>query len=416
MFKHYISQRHEALRAACSGIGKTAVIYPAAALAGTSGGMTALGIVFFLNEVFKATPAQIGYVAATWSVAYVAGCLLLRPISVRLLPRYSMLLATSLSFLALSALLLAESLAYVFVSYAVVGVTLSLFWPPMMGWLSTNIEGKELGRTMGRFNLCWSCGLIVSPLLTGWLAEMDPKLPVRVSALVYLANACLILGAIMTLSGLGRDDGAHSLERQPAVAENRQGSFLRFPCWLALFAGFAVIGVIANVFPLSAQHDLGLSKSTVGVLFFERCLASAVVLGVLGRTSFWHFRSTQTTAGPILLGLLMLSLTLARSLFMLAVIFPWIGLCTATIYTNSLFHGVAGSTRRAARMAAHESLISAGLISGAALGGRLYQSCGFVVTYLVCALLMLATALGQAMLLLRVRSRSIPLDVPDAKQ
>ena len=56
-----------------------------------------LGIVFFASEVYGATPAQVGILSATWSASYVVGCLFLRPLSSRMLPRYSMIAASGVS-------------------------------------------------------------------------------------------------------------------------------------------------------------------------------------------------------------------------------------------------------------------------------------------------------------------------------
>ena len=78
---HYISRRAQMARSFYSGIGKTAVIYPAAFLVTISVGMLLLAMVFYLQEKFGASDSQIGLCAGGWSLSYVIGCLFLRPLA-----------------------------------------------------------------------------------------------------------------------------------------------------------------------------------------------------------------------------------------------------------------------------------------------------------------------------------------------
>lgn len=357
-----------------------------------------LGIIFFADEVFGATRSQIGYLIATWSFGYSVGCFLLRPVFGRLLPRHSMLVATVFMFLSTSILPHVKSLAWVFVLYGFLGLTASLFWPPMMGWLSVNIEGAELSRTMGRFNLCWSAGAIIGPVLAGRLSEIDPRLPIYFGCALCLVTSFLILGAIMTLSGLGHDDHAHAEERM-VVNGNEGGTFLRFPAWLGVFTSYAVIGVIISVFPISGQRDLHISKSAVGILFFVRALISTIWLGIMGRTRFWHFRGKPMVISMLSFGLTMVWMAVARSVFLVGFLLALTGIFGAQNYANSLFHGVSGSTRRSLRMAVHESLLTAGLIFGSVSGGMIYQRYSTVMVYIFCSALLFASAAGQMILL-----------------
>jgi predicted MFS family arabinose efflux permease len=78
-------------------------------------------------------------------------------------------------------------------------------------------------------------------------------------------------------------------------------------------------------------------------------------------------------AGTLCLGTTLLWLAGAQRMGMVAGTLVFGGVFTALGYVNSLFHGAAGSSHRVARMAIHESLLSAGLCVGASLGGIVYQ-------------------------------------------
>ena len=396
----YISQRRQVLYALTSRMGKTALIYPAAFLAALGGTLMMLGIIFFARETFGATPTQIGVLSATWAVSYAFGCLFLRPLSQRMLPRYSMLAANSLLFGALTWMAMAPSLWHLYAAYAAGGAALAFFWPASAGWISTNVEGKALGRSIGWFNVAWSFGSMLGPLLTGWLSTLDPALPIRVAAIVYLVNAAMILGGIITLSRLGEDDEAHRLAREPVNGDER-GTPLRFPGWVGVFAGFFGAAVIFTIFPLSARQDLGLSKTVVGWLFMIRAATTALWMGVLPRSTAWHYRRWPMVAGTLLTAGLLVAMSGARSAVSAGILLAALGLMTAHNYTEGQFHGVAGAKQRATRMAIHEALVSAGIVFGSIFGGLVYDHGGFVVLYIATAALLLLAAGIQLTLMRR---------------
>jgi len=406
MVWQYISQRHQTLRTLCSGIGKTAVIYPAVFLAAIAGATVILGMVFFANDVLHATPAQIGYLAGTWAFSYVVGCLFLRPLTARLMPRHSMLLATMLLSLFTAAIFLTRSLVWSFVFYACFGLSLTFFWPPIMGWLSANVEGMALSRAMGWFNLSWSGGALLGPALAGWLSETDPCLALQFAAALYLLTTFLILGAILVLSSFRQDDGAH-LQQMVRPSGAPYGTFLRFPGWIGVFALFTLAGVILAVFPISAQQDLHVTKSTVGVILLARALMLSLTLGTMGRRRWWHFRGSQMVIGILISSALALVLAATGNILLAGTLVGLTGVLQAHGYTNALFHGVSGVRHRSMRTALHEALVCGGVIFGSATGGLLYGAFGMATVYLFCATLLVLAALAQLGFLIYARTHGL---------
>ena len=406
MVWRYVSQRHQTIRALCSGIGKTAVVYPAVFLSATAGSTVILGMVFFANDVLRASPAQIGMLAGTWSLSYVVGCLFLRPLAARLLPRHSMLLATVLLSLFTAAILLTQSIIGAFVFYSLFGLSLTFFWPPIMGWLSADVEGLELSRAMGWFNLSWSGGALLGPALAGWLSEIDPCLCLRFGALLYLLTSFLILGAILVLSSLGQDDGAHLEQRERRPGTGR-GTFLRIPGWIGVFAVFTLAGVLVSMFPLSAERDLHATKGTVGLIFLARALFLSLALGTMGRTKWWHFQGNQMPTGVLACTALVLALASSSNILVVGALVALTGGLQAHAYTTALFHGVSGVRHRSARTALHESLVCGGVIFGSAAGGLIYGAFDMAAVYLCCAGFLALAALAQLACLVYARSRGL---------
>ena len=397
MLNHYTSQQTNLLRVLRSRFGKTAVIYPAALLVAMGMGCNMLGLVFYARERYGASPSQIGYLAGCWSISYMVGCLFLRPLSRRLLPRFSILGASALMAVTVWCMLMTRALGWLFVLQCCLGLVASFFWPPLMGWLSANVEGGQLNRAMGWFNISWSTGTIISPLMAGRLSEMAVDLPLRAAGMCFFAASCLILGAVLTLSSLADDDHVHTAEKSASRAED-SGTPLRFPAWAGIFTSYLVLSVMLNVFPLVARQELEFSKTLIGFLLFLRALVGTMSLGILGKTSWWHFKGRPMVVGMCLCSGLVLGLVWTRSALAIALLLILMAIFFAQSYSSSLFHGVSGSIRRASRMAIHESLLSAGLFVGSCLGGLIYENSGMVALYSCCAAALLACAIVQAVL------------------
>jgi DHA1 family multidrug resistance protein-like MFS transporter/DHA1 family quinolone resistance protein-like MFS transporter len=358
--------------------GRGRVVFPATVMVAMGIGTLSLGIVFFASEVHGASPAQVGFLAATWSLHYILGCLLLRRLGERLPPQHSMVLAAALMAGSVLLVLWLERLSHVFLCYAAYGLGTALFWPPLMGWLSTGSEGERLNRTMGRFNLCWSSGSIAGPVLAGVLAREDARLPVAAGGLLYLAAG---LYSAWAARGLPAPQRGSALPRgkgpSQAVETVDRSTRLRYPAWAGLFAAYLALGVTITVFPLAAQAHLGVGKPTVGGLLLVRALFTTLALGLLGRTTAWHFRAGQMGVGLLVFAVAMAALPLAGGPIAAGLVLGLVGALVAQCYANSLFHGVTGSPQRARRMATHEILLSAGLVAGGACGGVVYQAVGY---------------------------------------
>ncbi len=397
----FISQQQQFLRVLSAGIGKTAVILPAAFVAEAGLGMLTLGMVFYMREEFLLSPAVIGWIAATWQGCYVLGCLTMRPAFETLLPRYSMIFSSAGMGVAVTAILLSRSVAATFLFYGLFGFCLSFFWPPLMSWLSLGIEGKQLGRAMTRLTFVGNIGIIISPFAAGALSSLAPRYPLYGAASLFAANCLLLIGAALVLPGIRSDKQRGGSREEPEQPD--RSTALRFPAWIGLFATYAVLGVVITVFPMYARDDLGLSKSAIGALLLCRALCTAAGYLFLGGMSLWHFRPFPMTAGLALLAVLVFGISRAPSLPVLALSLALIGPLISLGFSYSFFHGASGASRRATRMAIHEALLASGLITGSAVGGQLYQNCSMTAVSVFCAALIAAAIAIQVLLVRRWR-------------
>ncbi len=396
----YISQQQQFLRALSAGIGKTAVILPAAFLTETGLGILTLGMVFYMREVFLLSPGLVGWIAATWQSCYALGCLTMRPAFESLRPRYSMIFSTAGMGAAVAAILLSRSVVVTFLFYGLFGLCLSFFWPPLMSWLSLGIEGKHLGRAMSRLTLTGSVGIVISPFLAGALSSLSPRYPLFAAAGLFTANCLLLTGAALVLPQI-RSDKHRARRTKEEIDKKDRSTALRYPAWVGLFVTYTVVGVIITVFPMYARDDLGISKSTIGILLLCRALCTALGFVILGRTTFWHFRPLPMITGLAILAVLIFGISQAGSLTLLAISVALIGPLISLGFSYSFFHGASGASQRATRMAIHEALLASGLIAGSAAGGQFYQHYSMLAVSLFCAAL-LAAAIGLQIPLVRL--------------
>jgi DHA1 family multidrug resistance protein-like MFS transporter/DHA1 family quinolone resistance protein-like MFS transporter len=276
------------------------------------------------------------------------------------------------------------SLTYVFVCFAFYGVFMSMFWPPLMAWLSGEHEGRELTRRFARYNLMWSFGSIVSPYVCGELAEHSARYPMAVGTGIFFLTAAFVGGAAMVLPRDAAQSGDFSEACEP-VGDGVVETPLRYPAWAGMFAGFFAFGALLAVFPLAAERELFITDGTVGLLFLTRALFSTALFLIIGRTSRWHFKFSPMLSVQLIGVACFVLLTFFADIMVTALLFGLLGIVMAFSYSVSIFHGASGSSNRIKRMAIHESTLSFGLIAGSAAGGMLYETSAVRQVYLMCA-------------------------------
>lgn len=366
-----------------SSIGKSFIIFPSAFLTATALCMIELGIIFYIKEIFGATPSQIGYFTALWSFCYIIGCIFIRPLFNKVLPRYLLIGSSIFMCLFILMILYIKVFLYAFIYYDLYGLAMSFFWPPIMGWLSQDVEGTRLGKSMSFFNLTWSGGIIIGPLLAGILSAISPEIPLYVGSALFFLTGLIIAGGSIFLPRIRSDRGI-DLSQEGETGRVDMSTVLRYPGWIGLFTTFVVIGMIINIFPVYARDELLLKKELIGLLMQSRTFIATFVFIFLSQTTFWHFRISPMIIGQIFLACLVVLMNFTSSPLVLAFLIAFIGALRALSYNSSIFHGVSGSINRTGRVAIHESLLAVGLIFGSSLGGLIYQKYSMTVVYFFC--------------------------------
>ena len=370
---------------------KLAIVCPSALVMGVTTNCLNFALVFYAHDKFGADTFQASLFGSLYSLSYLLCCSFGGKLLQKIPPLRSILLAISFVFIGLWLMLKAPTLTIAYIVQTGIGISISLFWPQLMGWLSSGQEGKQLARATSFFNFSWSTGTIVAPFLAGFLSDLNG---------VYPLYACLAFTAVngiyVALAGyrLQHDETATAAATTTSstAAQQQLGDHsptIRFPAWYGLVCAWFAIGFLYNSYPLMAEQSLGFSRQHIGNLILLRALFATIMMTAMGFCSFWQFRYWQLIAGHLLLAVNMFLFGFASGSATIIMLISISGVLCAHAYTNSMFHGISGSTNRTLRMAIHEAALSIGAVIGGAATGWLFErtrsirGCGLFVAAVV---------------------------------
>lgn len=382
---------------------RIALLIPTAFVGCLAMGIINLAMLFIVKERFHAGPQAVGIFTALSSVAYFLGCILLKRFSDRIGPRAAMSIMTLGTAVLFSLFLVVPSMALAFVVYFLYGLLTALFWPPMMTWLSSGLEGQALSKATNTFSLSWSSGGAIAPYVAGLLCELGLDIPIYVGIAIFA-----LAGTVMALSGrlvpspaASVGDAGEGREARCATQAADHSTPLRFPAWIGVFLIYAVLAIFSNIFPVFAKDELSLGESRIGLLLLVRASFAAIGFWALGRFGFWHFRKRYIVLGVLALLLLDLAFVLVAAPTGFALGLAALGLVQALCYNSSIFYGASGAADRAKRMTIHEALLTAGQIIGSIGGGAIYQAYSWRTVFIFLAVLVAGGLAAQLFLLRR---------------
>jgi len=359
---------------------KAPSIYMAAFFMSFYGGIYIVSIPFVI-AFLGGTDKDLGLCASMGFVSYLVGCIATGSLLDRFNSRRLAQLGSSVVTISTAALLmivllsirgynLSSPVMLVIITAMLSGLLTSIYWPPIMGWLSTGQEGRDLNRRLGIYNMSWSAGLAVSPFLGGLLVE---------SSIVMALFAAIVFAALafvaVTLAHPPEIQGAQRNSNDNSQVFLGPASFLlvrfRWMSRIALVTVFACVGLMKTQLALLFTMELGFSKSQFGTVTAIMWLITCLVFFTASRTHIWHYRIVPLILAQlsVLLSMLMIiECSPPTAFFVVAVL---MGLGQAFIYISHQFYAASQSTKRSGSMALHEILLSVGQIMGFVAGGYL---------------------------------------------
>ncbi len=292
------------------------------------------------------------------------------------------------------------------------GAAMSLFWPFLMSWVSSDYEGAILNRRLGTYNGMWSAAAIVGPLIAGVLVDLNTLGPILLS--VASLAICFVLLC------LAHDQAAGNAARSPAGQMPEisidPGLLLRLK-WMAriaLFCSWACLGVSRSQFALLFT-GLGYSETQFGIIIMIFGICNFLVLTGAGRLGFWHFKPVMLLGTQIVLALSVLLIIFGRTLGAFVPAFVIMGSGFGFAYSSHLYYGACGSKKRSAQMAIHEVTLSLGVIVGAGAGGYLSGNFGIYWPYWFAVVVLALGLLAQVAVWLLLKTTGTFKSRPQTK-
>ncbi|MBC8481576.1 MAG: MFS transporter [Planctomycetes bacterium] len=336
----------------------------------------------FILKRLGGSDTDLGVSLGFYFTAYPICCLLASKFLDRFNPKHSVQLgafAIICSFAALAAIIILDQKQLcpinpvtltIFIS-GFIGITTSMFWPPLMGWLTAGSEGRQLNRKLGLFSTTVALGGTMTPFFAGLLVENSSLAPVI--AMIALTSIALIAISYAKKTG---PNTIHSIDiNQDTDCQKNVPAFI-IMARIALFTSFMCMGVIRSQLAYWFKFELLFSESDFGLTILAMSAAMLITLNFAGRTHLWHYKFLPFISIQVLLLICMFFITAANSLLIITCIVMLIGIGRSFIYASHLYYGASGAKKRSGAMAIHETILSMGFASGSILGGLLSDNIG----------------------------------------
>jgi MFS family permease len=326
-----------------------------------------------------ASTVELGLIGTVGSMAYILACSFTGKLADRWDRRRLMAAASLGAACVYGLLMVVRHVGLLILGYALSSVMMALFWPALQAVLAEGRNRAQLVRVLGNFNMIWTAGFLVGPLLGGPLYEMDPRLPFVVST----TSALIITVGMLLVRFTPVADPSEAGPDLPDPAHLKKTSRFRTIAWIASFTAFFAIGMLNNQFPRLAQ-ELAFSPSLLGVMLALPRVVQFAVFMTARYTHHWQYRlypHLVPQAGAIA-GMLILVTQEAPAV--LGIAFGAVGLLTGASFSTSQFYALFQEEKKGESGAVNEIMVGLGNVSGPLIGGILALAFGLRAPYMLC--------------------------------
>jgi DHA1 family solute carrier family 18 vesicular amine transporter 1/2 len=345
---------------------------------------------------FDAGPATIGLLFASFGITLLILSIPMGAISDRVGRKGPMVAGLALLAVSTLAFAYAETLAMLFIARLLQGAADGITWIVGFAMIADMYAPQERGQAMGLAMAGSTLGIIIGPVLGGWLYEIGG---IRLPFLFVAALAVADLAAFAVVAPRTRGTGTVAPLRR--VLTHRPVAV----CALVVIAGGGTIAMLEPVIPLVLNARLGFGPSQIGALFGVASIASTTMHPVYGRLSDrWGGRRLMLIGlfgSALVLPLLSFASDFRSAAF--AMVPMWIVfsmVVTPSLYYMAEVASAAGFESYGVVYGIYNMAWAVGLMVGPALGGFLLERLGFEFLTIGWGAFLLATG----SILARVRS------------
>jgi MFS family permease len=334
-----------------------------------------------------ATYEDLGMIGAVGAAIYSVCCLF----SGRLADRFGYRQIMSLAILGVGIVyvgyLYVEHIWHLLLLAGFMSLAISHFWPPLQAWLGRGKSRLRLLQDLGRFNVAWSLGFFVGPIVGGYMFKTQPDTAFLIG--VILMGGIFV--AFLSLRIQERDEG-----RKSEATETMPLARVFLPmAFVANFATFFSIGTVRSLFPKLAT-DLGIEPEILGALMALIGLAQLTSFYSMSRTDVWQFKTLPLLVAQGLACVGLFALGVGSHPLIFAAGLLSLGLLAGVTFTASIFYSLHTQGPGGRRTGFHEAIVGSGFLFGPLLGGIAGEYLGARAPYGLAILVIVGSIVIQA--------------------
>ena len=265
-------------------------------------------------------------------------------------------------------------------------MSVSMVWPALHSWVGAEPDPAKRTRYIGWFNVSWSFGFAVSPLIAGPLYDWDYRLPFV--ALILFSIVCFLL--LRSLPHERNYFGVATPEtREEHAAHDRASAAFLYAAWMATFVANMLVGVTRTIYPKRVQDLLASGAldmvrgvplpdflaaapaTTFAWLSSMLSILTALSFLLLGRSTWWRHRFQGLVISQVASAAAFWVLGKTTSLVVMGLCFAVVGATLGLAFFSSVYYSLADPEHKHRRAAVNEGAVGLGGFAGSAIFGYL---------------------------------------------
>lgn len=274
---------------------------------------------------------------------------------------------------------------YLMIAFPCSGIGMALFWPTYEAWLAEREGAGDLIRRITTFNLFWTVGITIGPMISSYLYKgTSPVLTFYLAGGFSLINwITLESQTIVNRKNLRSSEHLVLIEAPPHAAHH---IYLRI-ARIANFASWFSLGIVRHIAP-KLTVEAGIPAMAFGNLMLV--MGTTQLIGFLwlgtNRAARWHYRLPPLIGVQLLAIIAFLAIALMPHGLYWTCAFAVIGLSGAVTYFSSMYYSLHAQKDKGNKSGVHEAVLGSGLLLGPFFGGMLADSAlGVSSPYILCA-------------------------------
>ena len=274
---------------------------------------------------------------------------------------------------------------YLMIAFPCSGIGMALFWPTYEAWLAEREGAGDLIRRITTFNLFWTVGITIGPMISSYLYKgTSPVLTFYLAGGFSLINwITLESQTLVNRKNLRSSEHLVLIEAPPHAAHH---IYLRI-ARIANFASWFSLGIVRHIAP-KLTVEAGIPAMAFGNLMLV--MGTTQLIGFLwlgtNRAARWHYRLPPLIGVQLLAIIAFLAIALMPHGLYWTCAFAAIGLSGAVTYFSSMYYSLHAQKDKGNKSGMHEAVLGSGLLLGPFFGGMLADSAlGVSSPYILCA-------------------------------